>query len=286
MLKSHILCHKVKARGVTPSSSCLKRVIMEPIFELEVTKIDDGKRAVKKDIVVREIKLDIVLNGKRIASLMATPLDQKALCVGYLRAENIIKDMSDIKSIKLLEDGMRVEIEAHSDEKSIKKLNSEGVVVSGCGKGVSANIDPDAIEAKVIKSDFAIKSDKLSQAMGQFYTECPLYEETGCVHTAKLYVDENNHFIGEDIAQHNTIDKAVGKAMMSGMDISNSFLMVSGRLSSEMVAKAVMHSIPILASRTASTCLGVMIAKKFDLTLIGFVRGKRMNIYANPQRIV
>ncbi len=105
------------------------------------------------------------------------------------------------------------------------------------------------------------------------------------MHTAKLYIDENSYFIGEDIAQHNTIDKAVGKARLAGADVKNSFLMVSGRLSSEMVAKAVMHQIPILASRTASTCRGINIAEKFGLTLIGFVRGKKMNIYRNPRRI-
>jgi FdhD protein len=121
--------------------------------------------------------------------------------------------------------------------------------------------------------------------MGQFYTECPLYEETGCVHTAKLYIDEKHSFVGEDIAQHNALDKAIGKALLAGVDMSRSFLMVSGRLSSEMVAKAVMHQVPILASRTASTCLGLMIAEKFGLTLIGFVRGDRMNIYRHPQRI-
>ncbi len=258
---------------------------MKPIFETEITKIDDGRRVVKKDIVVAEIKFDIVLNGKKIASLMATPVDQEALCIGYLRAENIIKDIDDVKNIKLIDDGMRIEIEAISDKKNIKKLNSEGVVVSGCGRGMSANINPDTIEAKVIKSDFSIKSDMLLEAMSKFYTECPLYEETGCVHTAKLYIDKQTYFIGEDIAQHNTIDKAVGKAMIKKVDISNSFLMVSGRLSSEMVAKAVMHNIPILASRTASTCLGVKIAKKFSLTLAGFVRGKRMNIYSSPERI-
>jgi len=259
---------------------------VKPIFETEITKISDGKRVVKKDIVVAEIKLDIVLNNKKIASLMATPVDQEALCIGYLKAENIIKDINDVKNIKLTNDGMSVEIEAISDKKNIEKLNSEGVVVSGCGRGISANINPDTIEAKVIKSNFYIESDMLLEAMGKFYTECPLYEETGCVHTAKLYVDERTYFIGEDIAQHNTIDKAVGKAILKKVDVSNSFLMVSGRLSSEMVAKAVMHGIPILASRTASTCLGVKIAEKFGLTLIGFVRGNRMNIYRNPQRII
>ena len=157
-------------------------------------------------------------------------------------------------------------------------------MISGCGKSMTANIDPEAIEAKVIKSDFTLNADVLCREMGQFYTECPLYEQTGCVHTAKLFTDEKTFFIGEDIAQHNTIDKVVGKAQMAGIDVRNAFLMVSGRLSSEMVAKAVMHQIPILASRTASTCLGLMIAEKFGLTLIGFVRGDTMNVYRHPRR--
>ena len=168
---------------------------------------------------------------------------------------------------------------------NIKRLNAEGVVISGCGKNLSANIDPEAINAKVIKSDFSIKASTLLQKMAEFYTQCELYEQTGCVHTAKLYIDEDTFFIGEDIAQHNTIDKAIAKALLAGADVTKSFLMVSGRLSSEMVAKAIMHQIPILASRTASTCLGLMIAQKFGLTLVGFVRGDRMNIYKNEGRI-
>ncbi len=259
---------------------------MEPIYTTEVTKIKGKKIFKSEDTLIREIKLDIVVNGDKIGSLMATPVDQEALSIGYLRAENIISDIKDISDIKLLNDGMRVEIEAKTDKKSIEKLNSEGVVISGCGRGMSSHVDPSEIEAKVIKSNFSIKAEQLLNSMSTFYTQCPLYEKTGCVHTAKLYIDENNYFIGEDIAQHNTIDKAVGKAMMKGAQFSSSFLMVSGRLSSEMVAKAVMHGIPILASRTASTCLGVKIAEKFGLTLIGFVRGDRMNIYENPQRIV
>ena len=144
---------------------------------------------------------------------------------------------------------------------------------------------PEAIEAKVINNPLHVSASLLSTQMSQFYTECPLYEQTGCVHTAKLFVDEKTFFIGEDIAQHNTIDKAIGKARLANADISKAFLMVSGRLSSEMVAKAVMHSIPILVSRTASTCLGLMIAKKFNLTLIGFAREGKMNIYNAPERV-
>jgi len=258
---------------------------MEPTYQTEITKIKNGKKIEVKDTLVREIKLEIFVNDKRVGAVMATPIDQKALAVGYLMSENIISCIDDIEKIELLNDGMRVDITAFANEQNIKKLNAEGVVISGCGKGMTANIDPEAIEAKVIKNDLHISASLLSKEMGQFYTECPLYEQTGCVHTAKLFFDDKKFFIGEDIAQHNTIDKAVGKALMAGYDVKKAFLMVSGRLSSEMVAKAVMHQIPILASRTATTCLGYMIAKKFDLTLLGFVRGDRMNIYTKPERI-
>lgn len=258
---------------------------MEPIFSTKITKIKGKEKFERDDTLVREIKLELIVNGNKVGAVMATPVDQEALAIGYLMSENIIETFSDVTSLKLLNEGMRVEIEAKVNEENIKKLNAEGVVISGCGKSMTANIDPEAIEAKVIKSDFSISAELLSKQMSQFYTECPLYEQTGCVHTAKLFTDENTYFIGEDIAQHNTIDKVVGKAQMAGVDISNSFLMVSGRLSSEMVAKAVMHQIPILASRTASTCLGLMIAEKFGLTLIGFVRGDTMNVYRHPRRI-
>ncbi len=258
---------------------------MEPIFKTKIFKIKEGKKIPFDDELVREIKLEIFVNSEKVGALMATPTDQKELAVGFLKAEGIIDRYKDIENIELLNDGRRVDIKAKANNKKIKRVGSEGVIVSGCGKGLSTQVEPEEIDAKIIRSDFKLSAKKLSGAMGEFYKECPLYEMTGCVHTAKLFVDDDTFFIGEDIAQHNTIDKAVGKAMMHGVDFSNSFLMVSGRLSSEMVAKAVMHQIPILASRTATTCLGYKIAETFSLTLIGFVRGERMNIYTGDERV-
>lgn len=259
---------------------------MEPIYSTTITKIKGKEQFQREDTLVREIKLELFVNGKKVGAMMSTPVDQEALAVGYLMSENIIESVSDITSMSLANEGMRVDIEAKVNQSNIQKLSAEGVVISGCGKGMTANIDPESIEAKVIKSDFTISAAFLGEQMGQFYTECPLYEQTGCVHTAKLFTEDGTYFIAEDIAQHNTVDKVVGKAQLAGVDVSRSFIMVSGRLSSEMVAKAVMHQIPILASRTASTCLGLMIAQKFGLTLIGFVRGDTMNVYRNPQRIL
>jgi FdhD protein len=261
---------------------------MDPIFETEVTKIKGNKKFTVKDTVIREIKLELIVNGKNVGALMSVPVELEELAVGYLMSESIIEDVKDINKIEV-EDidtkNFKVHIDAKVNEDNIKRLDLEGVIVSGCGRGKSTQISKVAIESSVIKSDLHIEASLLFSQMAEFYTQCPLYEQTGCVHTAKLYYDKNTYFVGEDIAQHNTIDKAVGKALLAGVDVSKSFLMVSGRLSSEMVAKAVTHQIPILASRTASTCRGVNIADKFGLTLIGFVRGDKMNIYRNPERI-
>lgn len=263
-------------------------LISETIFETEVTKIKDGKKITVKDTMIREIKLELIVNGKTVGSLMAVNVDLEELAVGYLMSEDIIEDVKDISKIELVDvdtKTFQVLIDAKVIEKNIDRLNLEGVIVSGCGRGTSTQISKIAIDAAFIDNDYNIDAKLLFEEMSTFYGQCPLYEQTGCVHTAKLYYDENTYFIGEDIAQHNTIDKAVGKAQLAGVDVTKSFLMVSGRLSSEMVAKAVMHQIPILASRTASTCRGVNIADKFGLTLIGFVRGEKMNIYRNPRRI-
>ena len=258
---------------------------MEAIYNYNITKVKGGKKFTFEDTLIREVKLDIVVNNERIAALMATPVDQEALAIGYLISENILNSVKDIESIALKDDGMTVDIKAKINDDAVERLNTEGVVISGCGRSKTANIDVDKIEAMVNDCDFHITSQQISEEMNGFFQYCKLYEQTGSVHTAKLYLDGGEFFIAEDIAQHSTVDKVIGKAKLAGVDTTNSALMVSGRLSSEMVAKAVMHQIPILISRTASTCLGVQIAEKFGLTLVGFARENRMNIYTHDRRI-
>ena len=259
--------------------------MMEPIYKYEVTKVKGGKKIPFTDTLIREIKLDLFVNDKKIAALMATPVDQEALAVGYLMSENIIDKVKDVKSITLKDDGMRVDIVSKINEDAVDRLDSEAVVISGCGRSKTANIDIDKIEAAIVKNEYHISAAQIAEEMNTFFKHCKLYEQTGCVHTAKLYLDGGQYFIAEDIAQHSTVDKVIGKAKLEGVDTSNSVLMVSGRLSSEMVAKAVMHQIPIVVSRTASTCLGVKIADKFGVTLVGFARENRMNIYTHERRI-
>jgi FdhD protein len=261
---------------------------MEALAEFQITKIKNGKIFKTKDILIREIKTDIYINGKKAVSMMATPVDLEALAIGYLISEGIVENLNDFEKIELKEDGLIIDVKAKTNEKKLKKLSEEAILVSGCGKSVSANISisPEEIEAEKITSKKKISPEEITRQMNEFYKSCPLYEKTGCVHTARIFFDEKTYFDAEDIAQHNTIDKACGKAIQKGLDPKNAIMMVSGRLSSEMVVKAIMHKIPILISRTATTCLGAKTAEVFNLTLVGFVRGENMNIYTHPWRIV
>ena len=258
---------------------------MEPIYKTQIIKYKGEQKAQVDDILVREIKLEIYINDKKFGAVMATLTDQKALAVGYLISENVITKPEDITEVRLSSDELSVYVSAKVNEKRLEQFDEEKVIISGCGRSSTANIDPQAMAARAVKSGAKFNKDMILAQMKEFYTQCELYEMTGCVHTAKLFVSEDKFYIGEDIAQHNTIDKAVGKAVLDGANLANSFLMVSGRLSSEMVAKAVMHGVPALISRTAPTSLGVVIARKFELTLCGFARGENINVYSGEERI-
>ncbi|MGG7047495.1 MULTISPECIES: formate dehydrogenase accessory sulfurtransferase FdhD [unclassified Campylobacter] len=257
---------------------------MHPIFTTKITKFRADESFETDDILVREIKLDIRINSVKVGAMMATPTDLEALGIGYLLSENILESYSDVTSVKFDESELVLDVVAKVDEANLKNLNTEAVIISGCGRSVTANVNPANIQAKVIKQGVSFARSEISKQMSEFYTQCELYEKTGCVHTAKLKIGDK-FYIGEDIAQHNTIDKAIGKAAMDGANLSDGLLMVSGRLSSEMVVKAVVNGLPVLVSRTAPTSLGVLIARKFNLTLCGFARGENLNVYSGTERV-
>lgn len=254
-----------------------------PTIQTSIVKFKDSLQTQVSDTLVKEVKYDLFLNSKFLISIMATPVDEKALIVGYLISEGIIVNLKNITKFEFKqvdEFSVNVEISAKFNEENFYQLNSYGIIVSGCGSAKSINLLPKDIKAKKLSGDVKFSKRLVLSRMATFYTECDLYEQTGCVHTAKLYTSDSEFYLGEDIAQHNTIDKALGKAILNGADLGNSFLMVSGRLSSEMVVKAVMHGVSLIVSRTAPTYLGVMIARTFNLGLCGFARGNNINVYS------
>jgi len=216
--------------------------------------------------------------------MMCIPKDQDAHAIGYLMSENVISSYKDIEEVTISEDGLRVDVRANINEDSIQNLFKEKTLTSGCGGGVTGNV-AGFLEIPFNQSAFKVKAQTILDEVKIFYKDSELYNLTGCVHKAMIYLLDGTTVTAEDIGRHNAIDKAIGKCMMQGLDTTKSVLFVSGRLSSEMVTKAVMHAIPMIVSRTAPTYLGVQTAQKHGITMIGFARGKKMNMYTHQGRI-
>lgn len=258
---------------------------MEVIKQIEIVRFEDGERVEKDDVVILESRVNFFLNGEKIISTMCIPQNQEAHIVGFLLSEGVIDGIEDVKSIEVDESGLAVRMEARINEGNLKNLYKEKTLVSGCGGGVTGNIE-NAVEVDFNTSALKVKGEWVLSHVRRFYQESELYLQTGCVHKAMLLFSDDSSLVSEDIGRHNAIDKVCGMARMQGKDPNEGILIVSGRLSSEMVTKAVMHHIPIVISRTAPTFLGVQTAQKHGITLCGFARGKNMNLYTHTSRIL
>ncbi|MGM0622573.1 MAG: formate dehydrogenase accessory sulfurtransferase FdhD [Campylobacterota bacterium] len=255
----------------------LKVVMIDKVIDNEVKTVED--------VTIDESRLSVYLNGEKAISMMCIPKDQDAHAVGFLMSENVLASIDDIESIQVSEDGLKVEIEAKIDNDSLQNLYSEKTLVSGCGGGVTGNI-ASGVRVPFNQVKFKVTPQTISSEVAKFYSESELYKLTGCVHKAMIYLPACGTTVtAEDIGRHNAIDKVVGKCKLQGLDTTESVLFVSGRLSSEMVVKAVMHKVPIVVSRTAPTHMGVQTAHTHGVTLIGFARGKKMNLYTHQGRI-
>lgn len=258
---------------------------MEVIKQIEIVRFEDGERVEKDDVVILESRVNFFLNGEKIISTMCIPQNQEAHMVGFLLSEGVIDGIEDVKSIEVDESGLAVRMEARINEGNLKNLYKEKTLVSGCGGGVTGNVE-NAVEVDFNTSALKVKGGWVLSHVRRFYQESELYLQTGCVHKAMLLFSDDSSLVSEDIGRHNAIDKVCGMARMQGKDPNEGILIVSGRLSSEMVTKAVMHHIPIVISRTAPTFLGVQTAQKHGITLCGFARGKNMNLYTHISRIL
>ncbi len=254
----------------------LKSIIIDKISGDDVVEVDD--------LTIEEARLNVFLNGSKAISMMTIPVDQEAHAVGFLMSENVISKIEDISSLDLSEDGLNVHVKASINEDSLQNLYKEKTLTSGCGGGITGTAAGE-LRIPFNKTAFKVTPKLILDEIKEFYAQSELYKLTGCVHKAMMYLLDGTTVEAEDIGRHNAIDKAIGKCKLKGLDTTKSILFVSGRLSSEMVTKAVMHKVPIIVSRTAPTFLGVQTAHKHGLTLIGFARGRKMNVYTHQGRI-
>lgn len=254
------------------------------IKEVIIEKVDVNGINSVEDYVIKEDKVEFHLNGKKFLSVMSIAQHQDAHIVGFLLSEAVINDFADIKSINISEDGLKVEVIANVSEEGYENLFKEKTLTSGCCVGVTGNAEK-VFDCAFVNTDYSVKAIEILANMREFNRPSELFDNTGCVHKAELILEDGTIFIAEDIGRHNAIDKVIGLASMNNKDVKKSVLYASGRLSMEMVVKCVMHKIPIVVSKAAVTFQCIKSANEHGITLVGFARNNKMNIYTHSGRI-
>ena len=237
----------------------------------------DGNRCEKSvHEVVEEAPLALFVNGRHAMTAMMSPANLEDFVTGYLFTEQIIKNTGEIESIRI--DKNRISV---ITKNLFKVLGPKKTILSGCG-GTSSFIDAEKLPK--ITSDFVISAEKVTEQIKTVMAS-DLHRTTGGIHVVALLGKEGVLCVSEDIGRHNALDRVIGFGLRNGIDFSRTFVISSGRISSEMVRKCLIANIPIIVSRSATTSLSVGIAEKTGLTVIGFARGGKMNIYSHAERV-
>ncbi len=246
-----------------------------------VTK--EGKQD-SEDVVTIELPLTIIVNNKELTTLLCSPTDLKYLAIGFLASEGLIKGKAEIKKIIVDEKRGVARVEAVEDKELAPDVFKR-LITSGCGRGVSFHSAADVQEQSKVESQTTISNVEVFTLVREFQHRSQVFKTTGGVHSAALCDTKNILVFNEDIGRHNAIDKIFGECMLTDIPTDDRIIITSGRVSSEILLKVAKRNIPILISKSAPTNLGVRLAHDLGVTLIGFVRGERMNVYASGWRV-
>ena len=269
----------------------VEQIIIQKISTGQVTEADD-KVAVEEPL---EIQLAYsTATGrmqKNIAVTMRTPGNDEELAAGFLFTEGIIKNAADIQLIKQqATDENRVLVTLHENILPVLANAARNFYsTSSCGVCGKASID--AIRTVSVygveQDDIYIPAPVLYHLQDNLKKQQQVFEDTGGIHASALFnLDGNFMMLREDVGRHNALDKIIGAALLKNeLPLNNCILFLSGRASFELVQKAVMAGIKIIAAVGAPSSLAVEMAKETGITLIGFLKNDRFNIYSGKQRI-
>ncbi len=258
--------------------------------QVDMTRLDlsTGKAEKTTDCVAEEIPLQITLNATYFFVIWCSPSQFKELAVGYLLAENIIKSVEEIESLTSDEAKHKCEITLGAnidlDERMKNSRRSTRVIPL-----IKASTSPYQHDEKipVVKSQLQIKAQTILDAINQMNSRAKGFKETGGLHDSGIFkADGTMVAFSEDVGRHNTVDKVIGAASLDKVNFSECFIIITGRVPGDMIYKAAKVGLPIVASVAAVLNSGVSSAEKANISLVGFVRGKRMNVYTCPERIL
>lgn len=228
-----------------------------------------------------ETPVSLTVNGNVWITFMCTPVHLEALSVGFLFNEGVIQSMDEVADARLCEHGDNVDVWLNHDAEQPTNWRR----TSGCTGGVTAvdllakpNVDFGMNRLKV-------QPEAVMELVERLFESQELYRDTGGVHTSALSDGEKVLVAADDIGRHNTLDKIAGLCLMKNIWPEHRILITTGRISSEMLQKAAALNAPILISRTSPSSLSIEMAERYGITLIGYARKHRFNVYSNGERV-
>lgn len=257
----------------------------QPVESVNIIRINERQRVEAEDAVVREFPLTVILNNRELVTLLCSPDRLKHLALGFLASEGLIMAREDVGDIALDDRRGVVRIETREPTPVDGESVFKRFITSGCGKGAAFYSAVDARQARV-ESEATIAVDRVYTLMQEFQNRSEVFRETGGVHSAALTDGESLLSFAEDIGRHNAIDKIFGECLWEDIKTQDRIMLTSGRVSSEILFKIAKRGIPVLVSRSAPTNLAVSTATDLGITVVGFARGRRMNVYSNAWRVI
>src|SRR5215510_11233441 len=228
-----------------------------------------------------EMPVSLTVNGAVWLSFMCTPVDLEAMAVGFLYNEGVIESMDDVADVRVCEHGDNVDVWLNYNAERPTSWRR----TSGCTGGVTAVDLLAKPNVSFEEENFEVGPEAIGRLVEMLFESQELYRETGGVHTSALSDGERIVLSAEDIGRHNTLDKIAGLCLMNNIWPETRILITTGRISSEMLQKAARLQAPILISRTSPSSLSIEMAERYGITLIGYARRHRFNVYSNPQRV-
>ena len=258
---------------------------MDNVEKFPILRITKKGKQDTEDLVTQELPLTIILNHRDLATLLCSPTDLEYLAIGFLASAGLIKSQGEIK--KIIVDGQKgiARVETEEGKDSATELLFQRLITSGYGRGTSFHSTTDIRGLAKVKSRTGISAVEIFALVKKFQHRSQIYRATGGVHSAALCDTQSILLFSEDISRHNAIDKIFGECILRDIPTNDRILITSGRISSEILLKVAKRDIPVLISKSAPTTLGVKLASDLGVTVIGFVRGERMNIYTNGWRV-
>jgi len=246
----------------------------------------DGEKEEFSDCLVREFPATVYLNDQELVTLLCTPEFLEDLAAGFLVSEGMLRSKEELESIVADYEQGQVWVKSSASHFIAEKTFMKRYLTTGCGKGTSFYSLNDVQSCNPIITELMVTPEQIRSRMKDLQNRSELFQTTGGVHSASLASVEEVILYREDIGRHNAVDKILGYCFRQGLALGEMMMFTSGRLSSEMLLKVAKVGIPILVSRSAPTSLAVELAEQLGVTLVGFARGPRFNVYCHPERII